>query len=409
MLFSRLFAHWRTIRFCLSALAVAAFLGWTLSHPTAQVSPDSGRLPAHVATQSGSGGAGAGGSRLGATMPDLCNPFDPGCFLDGAASSMAQSVLNAFTPVIDNFLRSSVNIISQTPPVDSYQNPTVDAFNALFTGVIDAALACLLVIGGYTILVGSHLSMPQSSLGELLPRVVLVVMAVHFNLVFLGSIIDMENTVNLAIIHTSNSHILTNTIASLLSLNPTVGLLLVMLAIVLGIMTVLLVVQMIARLALVDLLLALAPLGLGCLILPQTVRWGRLWLTSFSAAVWVQMIQLVALALGSVFLTAISAPETIFHGNVLATALLAVGTLGLVLKIPGMLHQWALSPLWQGGQSHSDSRESEWDGAGGSTTSGDGGGDVGSGIDGGWGGNVVEGTIVTESEAASGSTVLLLA
>lgn len=411
MLFSRLLARWRVIRFCLSALAVAAFLGWALSHPTTQVSPGSGRLPTHVIAQGENGGAGAGGSRLGATTPDLCNPFDPGCFLDGVASSVAQSVLNAFTPVIDDFLRSPVNIISQTPPVDSYQNPTVDAFNTLFAGVIDAALACLLVIGGYTILVGSHLSMPQSSLGELLPRVVLVVMAVHFNLVFLGSLIDMENTINLAIINTSNSQILTNTIASLLVLNPTAGLLLVILAIVLGIMTVLLVVQMIARLALVDLLLALAPLGLGCLILPQTVRWGRLWLTSFSAAVWVQLIQLVALALGSVFLTAISAPDTLFHGNVLATALLAVGTLGLVLKIPGMLHQWALSPLWQGGQRQVDSRESGGDGTGDGTTSGggSGGGDVGGGSDGGWGGNVVEGTIVTESEATSGSTVLLLA
>lgn len=318
--------------------------------------------------------------------------------------------MHAFTPVIDDFLKNPVNIVNQTPPVDSYQNATVVALNTLFAGVIDAALACLLVIGGYTIVIGSHLSIPQSSLRELLPRAVLFVGAVHFNLQFLGLFLDLENTLNLAIIHATDTQVLTNAIASLLTLNPTAGLLLVILAIVLGIMAVLLLVQMIVRLALVDLLLALAPLGLGCLILPQTVRWGRLWLTTFSAAVWVQLIQLVALALGSIFLSAMSAPGTIFHGNVLATAFLAIGTLGLVLKIPSMLHHWALSPMWQGGQSHADNRESGWDTGGGDAAGGSGSSDASGAASGGsWGGNVVEGTIVTESGTAGGSTMLFLA
>jgi uncharacterized membrane protein YgcG len=342
------------------------------------------------------------------SIPGVCHPFDTACFLDGFASSAAQSIMNALTPVIDDFLKNPVNIVNQTPPADSYQNPTVIALNTLFAGVIDAALACLLVIGGYSILVGSHLSMPQSSLRELLPRVILVVAAVHFNPHFLGLLIDLENTLNRAVIHATDTQILTNTIASLLSLNPTAGLLLIILAIVLSIMTVLLLVQMIVCIALVDLLLALAPLGLGCLMLQQTVRWGRLWLTAVSAAVWVQFIQLVALASGSIFLSAMSAPGTIFHGNLLATAFLVIGTLGLVLKIPGMLHHWALSPMWQSGQSHADSHEGGWDTGGGDALGGgsDASGVASSGV---WGGNVVEGTIVTESGTASGSTVLFLA
>jgi hypothetical protein len=71
-----------------------------------------------------------------------------------------------------------------------------------------------------------------------------------------------------------------------------------------------------------------------------------------------------------------------------------------VLKIPGMLHHWALSPMWQSGQSHADSHEGGWD------TGGDVAGGSGSG---GWEGTVVEGTIITESGAAGDSIVLLLA
>ncbi|HEU5348596.1 MAG TPA: hypothetical protein VFU63_08285 [Ktedonobacterales bacterium] len=410
MFSSRLLRSWRTLR-VLALLLVAVVVGWAI------FTPPPSRLPARAASFSGwlstpgassgtSSEKGAGGAPARATTPAACAPLDVTCFLESFASSAAQSIMNAFTPVIDGFLQNPVNIVNQTPPVDSYQNTTIVTLNTVFVGVVSAALACLLVIGGYTILIGSHLRMPQASASELLARLVLVVGTVHFNLLFLGFFIDLENTLCQAVINATDTQVLTNTIANLLTFNPTTGLLLVILAILLGIMAVLLLVQMIARLATVDLLLALAPLGLGCLLLPQTVRWGRLWLTAFSAAVWVQFIQVVALALGSVFLSAVNAPGTVFHGNVLATAFLAIGTMGLVLRIPNMLHHWALSPMWQGGQRQgnsggADALDAEDDGGGG------GGGwyaDGGNGA--GWAGNTVEGTIVSEE---SGSTLLFLA
>jgi hypothetical protein len=396
---------WRVVRLLL-LLGAGIFVGWRILFPQAGMPPGTTRPVPQTSAQPSGGEVGAGGTRTGAALPALCNPFDPGCLLSGVASAAAQSIMNALSPVIDTFLKDPANIIEQTPPVDSYQNGTVKALNTLFVGVIDAALACLLVVGGYTIMIGSHLRMPQASLGELLARVVLVVGAVHFNLLFLGYVIDLENTLNQAIVQVTDYQILTNTIAGLLAQNPTAGLLLIILAIILGIMAIYLLIQMIARLALVDLLLALAPLGLGCLILPQTVRWGRLWLTSFAAALWVQLIQLAALGLGSIFLTAMTAPNTVFHGNVLATAFLAIGTLGLVLKIPSMLHHWALSPMWPGRQSSSGAGADDDAGSGdigGSAESAAGGGGIGSG-------NIVEGTIVTEEAGvAADSTLLFLA
>ncbi len=406
---ARFLRLWRAIRW-LSLLLAALVIGWaSLAHAPGSIPLSATGAGGPPFSLRAGGEKGAGGPLLVTTLPAGCGPLDFACYIDTLASSAAQSVMSALTPVIDDFLKNPVNIVNQTPPIDSYQNATVIALNRIFVGAVDAALACLLVIGGYTIIVGSHLRMPQASLSELLPRVVMVVGAVHFNLLFLGFFIDLENTLCLAVIHATDTEVLTNTIAKMLTFNPDVGLLLVILAITLGILGLLLFVQMIARLALVDLLLVLGPLGLGCLMLPQTVRWGRLWLTSFSAAVWVQFIQVTALALGSVFLSAITAPGTVFHGNPLATAFLAIGTLGLVLKIPGMLHHWALSPLWQGRHTQESSGGGEADGISGGES-----GYAAGGSGGEWGGNIVEGTIVTEESAgaagaAGESTILLLA
>ena len=61
-------------------------------------------------------------------------------------------------------------------------------------------------------------------------------------------------------------------------------------------------VQMILRLALIDILLALAPIALGLWILPHTAGWGRHWLRLFMTTVFQQAVQLIALALGFGFL-----------------------------------------------------------------------------------------------------------
>ena len=80
------------------------------------------------------------------------------------------------------------------------------------------------------------------------------------------------------------------------------ALLLALLYLVYGFFVLYLVVQMVLRLALIDILLALAPVALGLWILPHTAGWGRHWLRLFMTTVFQQAIQLVALALGIGFL-----------------------------------------------------------------------------------------------------------
>ncbi len=64
-------------------------------------------------------------------------------------------------------------MITQTPPADTYQNPTVSAWCSAFLTVVDLALASLIVIGGYNVIVGRELGLPRSGFAEFLPRLLL--------------------------------------------------------------------------------------------------------------------------------------------------------------------------------------------------------------------------------------------
>jgi uncharacterized membrane protein YgcG len=306
-------------------------------------------------------------------------------------------------------LQNPADILYQTPLLtgeNEAQDQAMLTLNTLFIEVVDIAFAALLLVSGYNVIVGRHLLLPFSTLLEILPRAVLVLLAVHWNVFFLELFVTFENTLCLAVIHVVGLHLLTNLIAGLFTFQN-VSLLTFVLVVVLGIMAVLLVLQMIVRLALVALSLTLAPLGLGCFFLPQTVRWGRLWLTILSTSLLVQVLQVVALGLGGVFLTAIAATSFVRVDQSLATALLAIGTLGLVLKIPGMLQTWALHPMMDAsGGSGAGASGGTSGSLSGTAGSGNGGGaEAGAATSGGGSGTVVEGTVVTEE---SGSLLFLL-
>ena len=85
------------------------------------------------------------------------------------------------------------------------------------------------------------------------------------------------------------------------------GLLLAVLYLVYGFFVLYVIVQMVLRLALIDILLALAPIALGLWILPHTAGWGRHSLRLFMTTVFQQAIQLIALAMGLGFLNEVAA------------------------------------------------------------------------------------------------------
>ena len=129
---------------------------------------------------------------------------------------------------------------------------------------------------------------------------------------------------------------LTNIILSLFQGNLLgEGLLVWLLAIVLGGMAILLGVQMAVRLALIWVLLVLAGPGLACLALSQTVGYGRLWLSLTASTVMVQFFQVVTLALGGTLITAIGVTNILGLDSTLATLLDLYCP-----ALPGPAHPW---------------------------------------------------------------------
>jgi hypothetical protein len=372
-------------------------------------------LSAATVEQSAPGqGAGGSGTPMQPHAPALCNPFDANCYADSLASWVAGKIQGVFQPIADQILQNPADIVYQTPPADSYQNQTIVRLNEVFVNAVDFALASLIAIGALTIMVAPYWRTLATSLSDFIPRAILVVGAVHFNLTFISWFIDLENTLCLTVIHFAGLTMLTNLLTGLFTGNPIQNLLVWLLVVVLGVMVIFLLFQMITRIALVAVCIATAPLGLCCLLLPQTMRWGRLWLTIFSSSVMVQFLQVVTLGLGGMFLAAIASTSLVRLDLQLANAFLAIGTMTLVLKIPGMIQNWALHPMMDGFGGGESSSSSGSGGATGSSASGGSGGGGGSGSAGagsgsatwgdmgaGMGGStMMEGTVVTEESGA---------
>ncbi len=331
----------------------------TLSHSSSPAFPTSALTATKDQAVLGSG-AGAHISPSATVPSGSCsNPLDPSCWTQQLAQWAAGQIMSAIQPLIDAFNTSSLNILTQTPPADTYQNATVITWWSAFLQVVDFALASIIVLGGYNVMVGRHIGMAHSELSEFLPRVMLAVFAAHFSLYFIGLFLDLENALCSVATNLAGASMLTNTITAIFQGNVIgAGLLVWVLALVVGVMDILLGVQMTVRLALILVLIALAGPGLACFALPQTLRFGRLWLSLFATTVMVQLFQVVALALGGVLITSLGTGSLFNLDSTLVTLFVSMAVLYLVLRLPGMLNTWALRPMMEASRSVTDTAQS---------------------------------------------------
>ena len=130
-------------------------------------------------------------------------------------------------------------------------------------------------------------------------------------------------------------------------LRSTLSTLMAALYLVYGFFVLYVIVQMVLRLALIDILLALAPIAFGLWILPHTAGWGRQWLRLFMTTVFQQAIQLIALALGSGFLrefAAIAAFEPV--QDLIWKLLMSLAFVYMATRVPSMLGNAGTFDSW---------------------------------------------------------------
>jgi hypothetical protein len=284
------------------------------------------------------------------TVPAFCAPFDVNCWLGQAAQWIAQNIFNVLQPLIDAINQSSLNFITQTPAAGTYQNATVMQFTTWSISVVNAAVAVFIIIAGYNIMIARQIGADHYELMEFLPRLALAVLAANFSLFFIRLFIDLENALNLDVISLFSLTILTNTIVGIFHGNLLgAGLLTFVLAVVLGVMDLLVAWQMLLRLALLILLIVLAPMAFLCGALHQTQGYLRLWISTFAATVFIQFFQVSALAIGGTLISYVTAANLFNLGGSLLSIITSSAVLYLVLRIPGMLRIWALRPVAEAG------------------------------------------------------------
>src|SRR5438552_1261905 len=111
------------------------------------------------------------------------------CVFNQALVFVLQLVTDSIRGVVD----SSMNVVSRTPPEQSYANPTVVALWGLMRTVASAALALVALWGGFNLMAREHLGAPYHEALELLPRLALGLLLANTSLWWGSLLIDANN------------------------------------------------------------------------------------------------------------------------------------------------------------------------------------------------------------------------
>ena len=246
------------------------------------------------------------------------------------------------------------DILTGTPPELTYGHPVVREAWTVVWGVTSGALIVILGWMGLSLIMQHHLGQAHAGWREMFPRLVLGLVAAATSYWWCALVIDV-------------AHAVSKYIAAALNVNPGdllrapletflrtvnagsvgMGLLLALLFVVFGFFVLYVLVQMVLRLALIDILLALAPIALGLWILPHTAGWGRHWLRLFLTTVFQQAIQLIALAMGFGFLKQFAAIEAFEPAQDLVwKLLLSVAFVYMATRVPSMLGNTGTFDSW---------------------------------------------------------------
>jgi hypothetical protein len=237
------------------------------------------------------------------------------------------------------WLLGAGNVISQTPPGLSYESDVVNRLWGTTRLIANGALAVVTVWGGVNLMVHPHIRAPYHGALELVPRLLLSAILINTSLYWGRFVIDLNNALAQKL---GSAGIPAWDIA----LRPAGGpvLMNLMAMAIYLVMGLLLLGQMLMRLALVDALLVVAPLALLCWVLPQTYGWARLWFSTFFATVFVQSIQVLVLQLGTELIQNLPSllpalgSDPVGNGRVwLVTLIFGVAVLQLARKVPRLM------------------------------------------------------------------------
>ena len=246
------------------------------------------------------------------------------------------------------------DILTGTPPDLTYAHELVRQAWMVVWAITTGALVVILGWMGLSLIVSEHLGRQQTGWREMVPRLVLGLVAAASSLWWCALVLDVADAVSgfIAVsLNVTPGDLLRAPLDTFMRAVQagSVGMaqLLALLYLVYGFFVLYVIVQMVLRLALIDILLALAPIALGLWILPHTAGWGRHWLRLFMTTVFQQAIQLIALALGIGFLNefaSVAAFEPV--QDLIWKLLMSLAFVYMATRVPSMLGNAGTFDSW---------------------------------------------------------------
>ncbi len=264
-------------------------------------------------------------------IPGGLNPLNwAGDIVNAVFTIVGKALLEAMRGFVDWALGlggSSLNFVTQTPAEGTYDSPTVRSLWDFSRAIVNAALAVIVMWGGFNVILKEHTRSPYHEAMELLPRVILAALAANLTIEFARLLIDVNNAISAAIGDVS--------LPGYDQATPSQeGIALIFTAVAYDIVAILLVFQMLMRLALLAMLIVLGPVAALMWVLPQTQQWTRWWVDLFTTTVFQQAVQVMVLRLGSSLMVELT-PGSM--SNALLTMLLGLAVCWLTLKVPSLL------------------------------------------------------------------------
>ena len=246
------------------------------------------------------------------------------------------------------------DILTGTPPDLTYAHHLVRDAWIVVWAITSGALVVILGWMGLSLIVSEHLGRQQAGWREMVPRLVLGLVAAASSLWWCALVLDVADAVSgfIAVsLNVTPGDLLRAPLDTFLKAVQagSVGMaqVLALLYLVYGFFVLYVIVQMVLRLALIDILLALAPIALGLWILPHTAGWGRHWLKLFMTTVFQQAVQLIALALGIGFLNefaSVAAFEPV--QDLIWKLLMSLAFVYMATRVPSMLGNAGTFDSW---------------------------------------------------------------
>ncbi|GHO49184.1 hypothetical protein [Ktedonospora formicarum] len=232
----------------------------------------------------------------------------------------------------------SWGVINATPKDLTYEHDTVKKLHAWSVGVLDAALALFLTIGGYTYMLGGYRDFRQIAV-----RLLIAVIAANFSLFYIPQVIELQNALTSSLQTLFGSKVNLLPTGTIDTSSGSTALRIVCFYLAELVMSIMILSQRFVYLALLDFLIVLAPLGIACFTLPQTQEWGNWWMQLFVSTLLMPILQNLCLYLSSTILAA-TGPK----GVSVVGMLIGIGGLYLAFKLPTMLVSKPLGLLMNG-------------------------------------------------------------